>query len=53
MSKVKKWIVNIVILIIATILMLAVAEVGMRWWDGYRLSTLELNQNVNQTQQER
>lgn len=48
MSTIKKWIINIIILIVAAVIMLAVAEVGMRWWDGYRLSTIELDQGVNQ-----
>ncbi|MCG3208931.1 MAG: hypothetical protein FOGNACKC_02544 [Anaerolineae bacterium] len=48
MSTTKKWAINIVILIVATVIMLAVAEAGMRWWDGYRLSTIELDQGVNQ-----
>jgi hypothetical protein len=46
-SKTKKWLVNIFILIITVVLMLAIAEVAMRWLDGYQLSTFELQQNPN------
>jgi hypothetical protein len=52
MSKAKKWAINITILVVVTVVMLLLAEVGMRWLDGYRLSTLELDQGVNQTQQD-
>ena len=44
-SKTKKWLVNVFILIITVALMLAVAEVAMRWLDGYQLSTFELQQD--------
>ena len=50
-SKRKKWLVNIFILILAAALMLAVAEVAMRWLDGYQLSTFELQQDINSDQQ--
>ncbi len=50
MSKTKKWTINIIIAVVVTVVMLALAEVGMRWLDGYRLSTFELKQGVNQTQ---
>ena len=43
-SKYKKWLVNLVIFIVAMVLILAFAETAMRWIDGYRLSTLELDQ---------
>ena len=51
-AKYKKWLINILVFIIVTILMLAAAEVAMRWLDGYRMSTIELQQNLNSTQQE-
>ena len=44
-SKRKKWLVNILILLITVVLMLAVTEVAMRWLDGYQLSTFELQQD--------
>ncbi len=50
-SKTKKWLVNIFILIITVALMLVVAEVAMRWLDGYQLSTFELQQDPNTGQQ--
>ena len=43
-ASLKKWTVNIVILLAITLLMLVLAEGAMRWWDGYQLSSLELNQ---------
>ena len=50
-SKYKKWLVNIFILILATILMLVMVEATMRWLDGYQLSTFELQQDPNTSQQ--
>ena len=50
MGKYKKWLVNITILIVVTIVMLLLAEIALRWLDGFRMSTLELRQDVNQTQ---
>lgn len=47
-SKYKKWIVNIFIVIIAIVLMLAVAEMAMRWIDGYQLTTVDLEENPGQ-----
>jgi len=46
-SKYRKWVINFLILVLAVVLMLAVAEVAMRWLDGYQLSTLELQQDPN------
>ena len=43
--KYKKWLINLVILVVVTIVMLALAEGAMRWIDGYRMSTIELDQN--------
>jgi hypothetical protein len=45
-SKIKKWAINLIIFIIALALMLGLGEGVMRWIDGYRLSTLELNQDT-------
>ena len=45
--KYQKWLINIVILIVVTVVMLAMAEGAMRWIDGYRLSTIELDQDNN------
>lgn len=45
-SKYKKWLINILIVIVAIILMLAVAEFAMRWIDGYQLTTIELEQDT-------
>jgi hypothetical protein len=45
-SKHKKWLINLLILILVTVLMLALAEGVMRWLDGYKLSTLELDQDT-------
>ena len=50
MGKYKKWVINITILIVVTIIMLLLAEIALRWLDGFRMSTLELEQDVNQTQ---
>ena len=43
----KKWLINIFILVLAVVLMLALAEVTMRWLDGYQMSQLELEQDPN------
>jgi flagellar basal body-associated protein FliL len=47
-SKYKKWLINILILVMAIVLMLAVAEFAMRWIDGYQLTTIELEQNTGE-----
>jgi hypothetical protein len=47
-TKYKKWLINILIFIVAIVLMLAVAEVAMRWIDGYQLTTIELEQNAGE-----
>ena len=44
-SKLRSWLVNLILLILATALMLALSEGLLRWFDGYRLSTLKLNQD--------
>ncbi len=44
----KKWLANILILILAVVLMLAIAEAGMRIIDGYRLNSVELEQNTGE-----
>lgn len=43
-SKLKKWVINLLILLLVTVLMVAIAETAMRWLDGYQLSTFELEQ---------
>ena len=43
-SKLKKWVINLLILLLVMVLMFAVAETAMRWLDGYQLSTFELQQ---------
>jgi hypothetical protein len=50
MSKIKNWAVNIFILIVITGIMLFLAEIAMRWLDGYGMSSFELKQDINQTQ---
>jgi len=44
-TKYKKWLINILIVIIVTVVMLALAEVGMRIIDGYQLTSIELEQD--------
>ncbi len=44
-SKLRNWLVNLILLILATALMLVLSEGLLRWFDGYRLSTLKLNQD--------
>lgn len=44
-SKIRNWLVNLILLIVATALMLALSEGILRWFDGYRLSTTKLNQD--------
>jgi len=34
--------------VVAIVLMLAVAEVAMRWIDGYQLTTVELEKNTDE-----
>jgi len=46
--KYKKWLINILIFVVAIVLMLAVAEVAMRWIDGYQLTTIELEKNTDE-----
>ncbi len=50
-SKYKKWLINVFILVLVTVLMLALAEVAMRWFDGFQLSTFQLQQDTNNAQQ--
>lgn len=47
-AKLKKWLINILILVVAIVLMLAVAELAMRWIDGYQLTTIELEKNTGE-----
>ena len=44
-SKYKRWLINILILIVVVLLMLALSEIAFRWLDGYNVTTIELNQN--------
>lgn len=41
----RKWAVNLIILVAVTVLMLALAEIALRWVDGYTLSNFELEQS--------
>ena len=47
-TKYKKWLINILIFVVAIVLMLAVAELAMRWIDGYQLTTIELERNTGE-----
>jgi len=47
-AKYKKWLINILIFVVAIVLMLAVAELAMRWIDGYQLTTIELERNTGE-----
>ena len=47
-AKYKKWLINILIFVVAIVLMLIVAEFAMRWIDGYQLTTIELEQNTGE-----
>lgn len=44
-SKPRNWLINLFLLFLATVLTLALAEGLLRWFDGFQLSTLKLNQN--------
>jgi hypothetical protein len=48
-AKYKRWLINIVIVVVVTALMVALAEVAMRWYDGFQLTTLELQKDPNNT----
>ena len=50
-SKYKKWLINIVIVLIVTVVMLMLAEFAFRWIDGYRMSTIELKQDATKIEQ--
>jgi flagellar basal body-associated protein FliL len=47
-SNYKKWLINILIFVVVIILMVAIAEITMRWIDGYQLNTIELEQNTGE-----
>lgn len=49
-ARYKKWLINLLILVLVTVLMLAVAEMAMRWLDGYQMSTFELQQDSNRVE---
>ncbi|MBE7468938.1 MAG: hypothetical protein DPW09_08995 [Anaerolineae bacterium] len=44
-SKPRNWLINLLLLVLATILMLALSEGLLRWFDGFQLSSLKLNPN--------
>ncbi|NJO00002.1 MAG: hypothetical protein HC875_40775 [Anaerolineales bacterium] len=44
-SKPRNWLINLLLLVLATVLMLVLTEGLLRWFDGFQLSTLKLNQN--------
>jgi hypothetical protein len=41
----RKWAVNLIILVAVTVFMLALAEITLRWIDGYDLFNVELEQD--------
>lgn len=45
--KYRHWLINLFILILVTALMLALGEGFFRWWDGFQLSTVKLEQNTS------
>lgn len=49
-QKYKRWVINLVILVLVTLLMIALSEVAFRWIDGYQFSTIELNQDPDSIQ---
>jgi hypothetical protein len=46
-SKLQNWLINLLLLVLATALMLVLSEGMLRWLDGYQMSTLKLNQDNN------
>ena len=44
-AKYRSWLINLFILLVTIVLMLVLAELGLRWIDGYGLSTLRLDQS--------
>ncbi len=44
-AKYKSCLLNLLILLVTIGLMLVLAEIGLRWIDGYRLSTLRLDRS--------
>jgi|GEM_PF-2716351 len=44
-SKPRNWLINLLLLVLATMLMLALSEGLLRWFDGFQLSSLKLNPN--------
>jgi len=44
-SKLRHWLINLFLLILATALVLVLSEGLLRWFDGFQLSTLKLNQD--------
>lgn len=45
--KYRNWLINLFIVVLVTVLMLALGEGFFRWWDGFQLSTVKLEQNVS------
>ncbi len=45
----KNWAINLLILVVVSLLMLALAEVALRWLDGYQFSNFRLNQDTSIT----
>jgi hypothetical protein len=45
--KYRNWLINAFILILVTILMLALGETFFRWWDGFQISNLKLEQSTD------
>lgn len=44
-SKLKQWLINLIIALITLAVMVMVGEATMRWLDGYNVSGLELEHN--------
>lgn len=44
-SKLKQWLINLIIVLITLAVMVMVGEATMRWLDGYNVSGLELEHN--------
>jgi hypothetical protein len=47
--KYRNWLINLFILLLVTLLMLALGEGFFRWWDGYQMSSVKLEQNTSNT----
>jgi len=49
-SRLRRWMINLFILVLAIAVMLALAEGATRWLDGFQLSTLQLKQDTTSIQ---